>query len=255
MTLTGVNIIGTGNVAYHLAHALKIQGVPLNFIAGRSISIARKLAKSIDSQASSIVDLPVERRLNIICVSDDAVSTVSAMLPEDCAVVHTAGVLSINELRQEHRGIFYPLQSFSRNREPDWKRIPICIESNSPELLSELKLLSDKLTQYTTELDIDKRKRLHIAAVVVNNFVNHLYRLASDWMQEQDLDPQLLKPLVLETTLKAMELGPAKAQTGPARRKDFHTINTHLEMLQNDPQLASLYEIITEDILKTYHEH
>ena len=255
MTLTGVNIIGTGNVAYHLTHALKIQGVPLDFIAGRSISIARKLAKSIDSQASSIVDLPVERRLNIICVSDDAVSTVSAMLPEDCAVVHTAGVLSINELRQEHRGIFYPLQSFSRNREPDWKRIPICIESNSPELLSELKLLSDKLTQYTTELDIDKRKRLHIAAVVVNNFVNHLYRLASDWMQEQDLDPQLLKPLVLETTLKAMELGPAKAQTGPARRKDIHTINTHLEMLQNDPQLASLYEIITEDILKTYHEH
>lgn len=255
MTLTGVNIIGTGNVAYHLAHALKIQGVPLNFIAGRSISIARKLAKSIDSQASSIEDLPVERRLNIICVSDDAVSTVSAMLPEDCAVVHTAGVLSINELRQEHRGIFYPLQSFSRNREPDWKRIPICIESNSPELLSELKLLSDKLTQYTTELDIDKRKRLHIAAVVVNNFVNHLYRLASDWMQEQDLDPQLLKPLVLETTLKAMELGPAKAQTGPARRKDIHTINTHLEMLQDDPQLASLYEIITEDILKTYHEH
>lgn len=253
--LTGVNIIGTGNVAYHLAFALKHQGVPIDHIAGRSISKARKLAKALDTEAVSIEALPVERRLNIICVSDDAVSTVSEMLPEECVAVHTAGVLSIDELRQGHKGIFYPLQSFSRNREPDWKRIPICIESDSSELLEELKLLAGKLTQYTTELDIEKRKKLHIAAVVVNNFVNHLYRLASDWMRDQDLDPRLLKPLVLETTLKAMELGPEKAQTGPARRKDIHTINTHLQMLQDDHQLASLYEVITEDILKTYHEH
>lgn len=254
MSFNKVNIIGYGNLATHLIQALKNKDIEIGSIAGRSISKARKLARKFDLVATSIDDVNTENTLQIICVSDDAVASVSALLPDNAQVVHTAGAVGIESLRQEKRGIFYPLQSFTASREPDWRRIPILLESDDEVFGMQLKALASLLSDQVSFLNEEQRKKIHVAAVVVNNFVNHLYGLAEDWMESEDLNPKLLKPLMLETTLKAMEIGANNAQTGPAKRGDLHTINNHLDLIKNNERLSQAYELITQQILKNDHE-
>jgi predicted short-subunit dehydrogenase-like oxidoreductase (DUF2520 family) len=247
-----VTIIGAGNVSQHLIAALqKSQNI------GNEIELVQVYSRKKESIAplldSGMIvtdynDL-VEVDLYIIAVSDDAIASVSDQLPfKNRLVVHTSGSVSLDSLNNNNRkGVFYPLQTFTKNKEVDFKNIPICLESeNSTDfrLLEKVaKLISDKVFAINSQ----QRKALHVAAVFVNNFSNHLYQLGSEICKEHQVPFDILKPLILETALKINTLSPEEAQTGPAIRDDKQTIEAHQLFLTSSNQ-SNIYKILTQSI-------
>lgn len=194
-----------------------------------------------------------EADIYIIGIPDDAISSFSSSLPfQNRLVVHTSGGVSMDALSNKNRrGIFYPLQTFSKQREIDFKNIPICIEAENSKDLELLQSLGEKISENVVEISSEKRAKLHLAAVFVNNFTNHLYHIGSEILKVDDLPFDLLKPLILETASKIENLSPEKAQTGPAKRSDLKTIEKHLHLLGNS-RYRKLYELFTEEIKQNY---
>ncbi len=244
-----VVIIGSGNVAQHLILAFqKGSGVDLVQVFARNKSNLTHLldATTITSDFKELK----EADLYIISVSDDAIPSVSESLPfKDKLVAHTSGSVAMEDLSDTNRkAVFYPLQTLSKKKEVNFKEVPLCIEAQNEtdlKLLSEVaKSISDKVFEVNSE----QRKSLHVAAVFVSNFVNHLYKLGSDICEEHQVPFEILKPLILETAKKVQVLTPDAAQTGPAKRKDTTTINKHLAILTDENQ-AAIYKILTKSII------
>ncbi|MEH6765302.1 MAG: DUF2520 domain-containing protein [Aequorivita antarctica] len=189
----------------------------------------------------------------IIGIPDDAISSFSETLYfQDKLVVHTSGGAAMDVLSSKNRrGIFYPLQTFSKHREVDFKDIPICIEAENPNDLEVLRKLGETISGKVVEISSEKRAKLHLAAVFVNNFVNHLYEIGSEILKDENLPFDLLKPLIAETASKIESLSPQEAQTGPAKRNDKKTIEKHLHLLVDSPYLK-LYELFTEELKQNY---
>lgn len=241
-------IIGSGNVAHHLIKA---------FTQSKEINVIQVFAR----EKKSINLLPdfttvitnynelAEADLYIIAVSDDAIASVSSQLPfKNRLVVHTSGTVSINSLDSKNRkGIFYPLQTFSKDKEVDFSQIPICLESENETDFELLKKVAENISNNVFEINSEQRKVLHVSAVFVNNFVNHLYQIGNEICIENNVPFEILKPLILETANKIMTLSPKEAQTGPAKRNDNQTIQAHLEFLTNENQ-AKIYKILTQSI-------
>ncbi|OAD92597.1 hypothetical protein A7A78_01430 [Aequorivita soesokkakensis] len=194
-----------------------------------------------------------EADIYIIGIPDDAISTFSESLPfQNKLVVHTSGGVSMGALSNNNRrGIFYPLQTFSKERSLDFKKIPICIEAENKKDLEMLRKLGETISENVVEISSEKRAKLHLAAVFVNNFTNYLYQISSEILEEEDLPFDLLKPLILETASKIENLSPEKAQTGPAIRNDAKTIEKHLHLLENS-RYRKLYELFTEELKQSY---
>ncbi len=194
-----------------------------------------------------------EADIYIIGIPDDAISTFSESLPfRNKLIVHTSGGVSMGALSNNNRrGIFYPLQTFSKERSLDFKKIPICIEAENKKDLEMLRKLGETISENVVEISSEKRAKLHLAAVFVNNFTNHLYQISSEILEEEDLPFDLLKPLILETASKIENLSPKKAQTGPAIRNDAKTIEKHLHLLENS-RYRKLYELFTEELKQSY---
>lgn len=189
----------------------------------------------------------------IIAISDDSISMFSEALPfKNELVVHTSGAVDIEVLSNDNRrGIFYPLQSFSEQRIPDFKNIPICIEAENEADLALLKSLGACISEKVYEISSSERQKIHVAAVFVNNFTNHMYHIAEDFLHHHDLDFDLLKPLIRETSEKIQQASPAKMQTGPAKRNDEKTLEEHHNLLQNSPY-QKLYKTLTQSIIETH---
>ncbi len=189
----------------------------------------------------------------LIAVSDDAIPQLSRELGNTPAlVVHTSGRTPMKALLGQQRiGVFYPLQSFAPGREIDFSTIPICLEAEEKEDLALLRTLGESLGSEIHEVDSEKRARLHLAAVLVNNFTNHLYTLSADLLEEGSLDFSLLLPLIRETTARLEGTNPAALQTGPALRNDRQTMKGHLDTLK-DPGTRELYEVLSKSI-QAYH--
>ena len=250
--MTKVTIIGSGNVAQHLIVAFQNSqnmGTEIDLIQvfsrqKESISHLLDLNKITDDLESL-----EEADLYIIAVSDDAIAAVSSQLPfKNRLVVHTSGSISLNALDDDNRkGVFYPLQTFTKNKDVDFKTIPICLESENAtdfQLLEKVaKMISDKVFAINSE----QRKALHVAAVFVNNFTNHLYQIGSEICQENQVPFEILKPLIAETAQKIMVLSPEEAQTGPAKRNDSRTIEAHEAFLSNENHLK-IYKTLTQSI-------
>jgi predicted short-subunit dehydrogenase-like oxidoreductase (DUF2520 family) len=185
----------------------------------------------------------------IIAVSDDAISKVSLQLPfENRLVVHTSGSVSLDALDKKNRkGSFYPLQTFSKGKEIDFSKIPICLESENKTDFDVLEKVAQSISNTVFKINSEQRKALHISAVFVNNFVNHLYQMGNEICIENNVPFEILKPLILETANKVMTLSPKEAQTGPAKRNDNKTIEAHLDFLSNENQ-ATIYKILTQSI-------
>ncbi len=250
--MTKVVLIGSGNVAQHLIKAFeeaKLQGTDVELVQVFSRNPANVTPIISWNLVTSDLNNLKEAHLYIICVSDDAIEAVSAELPfKNRLVVHTSGALPINSLHENNRkGVFYPLQSFTKNKPIVFKQIPICIESENPTdfyLLQKVgKALSDKVIAINTE----QRKALHVAAVFANNFTNHLYGIASKICQENQVPFDILAPLIQETAEKIQTLSPNEAQTGPAKRNDQKTIKTHLDFLKEAHQ-KEIYQLLTQSI-------
>ena len=188
-----------------------------------------------------------------MAVKDEAISEISSQLPfENRLVVHTSGSVGIYDLDKKlHRGVFYPLQTFSKEAELDVTKIPICIETLRKEDYHLLKGLGRAMGCKTHRVNTDQRKALHLAAIYVNNFTNQLYRIAHEITESQGVEFDILKPLILETALKVQELSPYRAQTGPAKRNDKKTIKKHLKLLQNEHH-KSIYKLLTSSIQNTH---
>lgn len=247
-----VSIIGSGNVAQHLISALqKSQN------SGAGIELVEAFSRKKESLASLLdpdsitTDLSAlkEADLYIIAVSDDAIASVSNQLPfKNRLVAHTSGSAPLDVLHDTNRkAVFYPLQTFTKGKAVNFKTIPICLEAENPtdyQLLDKVaKSISDKVHAINSE----QRKALHVAAVFVNNFTNHLYSIGNNICQENQIPFDILKPLIQETVEKIMTLSPDEAQTGPAIRNDQKTIAAHEAFLTNENQLT-IYKILTQSI-------
>lgn len=243
-----VVIIGSGNVAQHLIMAFaKSKEIDIvQVFSRRKETITHLLdSKKITDDFNDLV----EADLYIIAVSDDSISKVSSQLPfKNRLVVHTSGSVPIDSLdNKNRRGIFYPLQTFTKGKEVDFSQIPICLESENDSDFELLKKVAQSISNNVFKSNEKQRKALHISAVFVNNFVNEMYRIGNEICEENKVPFEILKPLILETVNKVMTLSPAAAQTGPAKRNDTQTIEAHLDFLSNENH-ATIYKILTQSI-------
>jgi predicted short-subunit dehydrogenase-like oxidoreductase (DUF2520 family) len=243
-----VVLIGSGNVAQHLIMAFaKSPEINISQVFSRQKNTLTPLLdpRKITSNFNELIEADVY----IIAVSDDAISEVSSQLPfKNRLVVHTSGSISMDSLDSKNRkGVFYPLQTFSKNTEVDFSTIPICLESDNKADFELLEKLAQSISKNTYAINGEQRKVLHVSAVFVNNFVNHLYQIGNTICMENKLPFDILKPLILETAHKIMRLSPNDAQTGPAKRKDKKTIQAHLDFLSDENQ-SNIYTILTQSI-------
>jgi len=243
-----VSIIGSGNVAQHLIQAFQLNSqIELVQVVARDI---KKVANLLDSnritsdynqlQASDVV---------IIAVSDDAIAEVSSALPfENRLVAHTSGTVSLNSLDPKNRrAVFYPLQTFSKEKPIDFKSVPVCLEAENEKDVHTLKQLAHSISKAVYEINSEQRKALHVAAVFVNNFVNYLYQVGNEICDANAIPFAILKPLIQETANKIATLSPKAAQTGPAKRNDISTIAAHQQFLTDENQ-AAIYNLLTQSI-------
>src|SRR5690606_10316853 len=211
-------ILGTGTLSWHLYRAFsRAKGVNLIQLVGRNKGALGEFPGDVPK--TDDFNAIMEADIYLIAVKDDAIGEVSRALSDrNGLVVHSSGTVELEALETPNRGVFYPLQTFSREREVDFVQIPICIEAERAESLELLKSLAATLTKEVHEMDSRKRKKLQLAAVIVNNFTNYLYGVGHEICVSQGLSFDLLKPLILETALKVQDIPPEQAQTGPARR-------------------------------------
>lgn len=255
--ITKISFIGSGNVASHLAGAFISSGLEVTEVYSPNNEHAQKFAKKYSCGiATTLKALNTSTELYIIAVPDTKVEAVAKELPGvEGIVVHTSGITSMNTISNEkYFGVFYPLQTFTLGRELDISDSPVCIEASDENVLKLLKELASKISNSVHEINSEQRRLLHLAAVMVNNFTNHLYYSAEQFLNENELDLDLLRPLILETARKVQDISPADSQTGPAKRNDLSTIQKHMEMLNENTEFQKLYQLMTDQILKKYHE-
>ncbi|WP_316763834.1 Rossmann-like and DUF2520 domain-containing protein [Pedobacter aquatilis] len=245
-------LLGSGNVATHLARALKAVGENIVQVFSPNLEHAKQLAAKLNTQAiNNLAEINNQADLYIISVKDDAIAEVVDSLSNvDGLVVHTSGTTDIKVISSvlNKAGVFYPLQTFSKAKELNFNNIPLCIESTDAEQVEILKVLAHKLSNKVYELDGEKRKVLHLAAVFACNFTNHLYSMANELLVKNDLDFDIIRPLIAETANKVLIDLPANVQTGPAVRNDESTMNKHLSMLADLPELQEIYETLSNSI-------
>ena len=245
-----VNIIGFGNVAFHLTKALqKSLKYKIQNIAVRSLhSIPDFVSKELF--VLSINDLkPAD--ITLISVSDNAIEEISNNIPyQNSLVAHTSGTTALEVLNNKNKkAVFYPLQTFSKNKELNFKEVPLCLEAENENDLASLKLLAKELSDFIYETSSNQRKSLHVAAVFVSNFTNHMYKIGEEVCKENNISFDILKPLIKETADKINYLSPTEAQTGPAIRFDEKTIKAHEDFLTNEIN-KNIYKLITTSIQK-----
>lgn len=250
--MISVVILGAGNIGTHLYKAFsKSKNISVNQWFSRNL-------KSIESYKNEVAITNDASQLKaadvyILAVSDTAIAELSKQLPfENRLIVHTSGSVNIHDLdKKNERGVFYPLQTFSKHTDVDFADVPICIEVIDKTHLKTLKFLAEAIGSKSSKINSDQRSALHLAAVFANNFTNQLYRIAHEITESQSVDFNILKPLITETARKIQDTSPYLAQTGPAKRNDKKTIKKHLKLLKNEHH-KSVYELLTTSIQNTH---
>jgi len=248
-------LLGTGNVATRLGLALKAKNNEIVQVFGRTETKVSHLGGQLGAPfATTKSQLLRDADVYILAVSDDAISEMAANLFPfgDRLIVHTAGSTPMDVLApfSANYGVLYPLQTLSLQKEVDFSKIPVCIEANSKENLEKLHSLAATLSKQVVYMDSLQRRHLHLAAVFVCNFVNHLYSIGEELLLDQNLDFNLLKPLIRETAEKVMLFSPPEVQTGPAARGNKAIMESHLKILEKHSEWQEIYELMGRDISK-----
>ena len=244
-------IIGTGNTATVLGRRLRAAGHTILQVFGRDSAAASALAYELDTESTNYYNVVNrEADLYLLAVSDGAIREVVGELRlHDRLLVHTAASVSREVLRGHaaRYGVFYPLQSLRKEtgRQPE---IPVIIDAGDEATLRQLEVLGYSISDRVVQAGDEERRRLHLSAVVVNNFVNHLYTLTEAYCRSEGVDFYLLLPLIRETAARLQDVPPAQSQTGPALRGDQQTVEAHLRLLEGYPQLRRIYGLMTESI-------
>jgi len=246
--------IGAGNLATHLSLALREKDLSICQVCSRTEISAKNLAKKLDSgYTTDPGGITTDADIYFITLRDEVYNEV---LPHvrfgDKLVVHCSGSLPLSAISKyaKNTGVFYPLQTFSKERSVDFSEIPVFVEAGSKDNENLLLNLAGRISHIVRVLDSEKRLYIHIAAVFACNFVNYLYSVASDIVKSKEISFDLLKPLIRETAMKVHEMEPFRAQTGPAVRFDQNTILSHLKALEDYPEYRELYDILSQSIYK-----
>jgi len=249
-----VVIIGAGNVAYHLIRSITSSGNKLVQIYNRTLS--NVLPPSHTNVTGAINSISRDADIYIICVKDTAIPDIASKLNlEDKLIVHTSGNKSMDLLKgcSSNYGVFYPIQSFTKNIPINFKKVPLIVEANNDHAQEMLVDFSRTISEQVILMNETDRQKLNIAGVFVNNFTNYIYSLAHDYLQNEKIDFSIVQPLIQNTVDKLTLGNPRDMQTGPAVRNDTETIQAHLELLKGYPQLKQIYEEVTQSIIR-YHK-
>jgi predicted short-subunit dehydrogenase-like oxidoreductase (DUF2520 family) len=246
-------LIGSGNLAVQLANA---------FIQSNKVNLIQRYSRKNTNATYFSDKIPVTDKLSeikeadiyLLAISDSAISEFSKQLPfKKGLVVHTSGSMPMKALLcQANKGVFYPLQTFSKEQVLNFENIPIALETEKSEDYMLLENLANSLSKNTYPIDSQQRTHLHIAAVFANNFSNHMFKIAKDVCDRHDFSFEILKPIIFETTKKLDTMSPMDAQTGPAKRNDQIVIENHLQQLTGEQK--EIYRLISDSISKTYNK-
>ena len=246
-------IIGSGNLATQLSLALSQAGIIIKQIYSRTETHAKELAEKIGCPyTSQIENICQHADAYILSVKDDSINTILSNICEkrsNCVFIHTAGSVPMNIFQGhvKHYGVLYPMQTFSKQRSVDFNLIPCFIEASDPQSMHVIRTLAESISDRVILADSEKRKKIHLAAVLACNLTNHCYRLAERVLQEEQIDFSLFLPLIEETARKVSILSPKEAQTGPMVRYDVNIMNMQLEMLP-DERTRQIYRLMAESI-------
>lgn len=245
-------ILGSGNVAAVLGRKFKAAGHNILQVVSRNAPAASGLAYEWDTESTNYPSI-INRAADfyLIAVSDDAIDDVveDLRLPKK-VVAHTAASVSKDVLKNvsDHYGVFYPLQSLNKD-DINPPEAPIFFDGSDEFTKKKLEVLANSISpRHVSQANDDTRLKLHVAAVFVNNFTNHLYALAENYCKKEGIDFKELLPLIEETSSRLKENSPSQLQTGPAIRHDNETIQKHLALLEKHPQLKKVYELLTASI-------
>ena len=249
--MKSIVLFGAGNVATHLYKALS-RTPYFSVIQVYNHKPENLIPFTAGVKTTTSMDEVLQADIYLIAVKDDAIpNIVEGLKLSDALVVHTAGAVSMHVLEKfPRRGIFYPLQTFSKSKEVDFRSLPICLEASNEKDLGLLEELAGSISEKFYRINSEQRKSLHVAAVFVSNFVNNLYAQGEEICRENKIPFEILKPLILETAQKITVMTPGEAQTGPARRNDIKVIQSHLEMLRGDQK--EIYSLLTQSIQNLY---
>lgn len=254
-----VTIIGSGNLAWHLATALDNTEFPVRQVYSHTPKHATALAgKLYRAEVKSSLDFSASpSRIFIIAVNDDVIAEVAQelVLPENAILIHTSGSKPLSVLgyaATPNIGVCYPLQTFTKEQKVDFKEIPFFIEADNDETEKMLFTMAKAISKKVFKCSSADRTALHVAAVFASNFTNHLLSIAEEILKPYKLDFDLLKPLIVETMNKSLAIGPGRAQTGPAKRGDLEILDNHIAFLQKDKKVAEIYRVMSQHILDKY---
>ena len=248
-----VVIIGAGNVATVLGKLMAKANHEILQVLSRNIGHAQSLATELGCAATDDPQtINTTADVYVVAVSDTALKSLyEAYFLGDKLVVHTAGAVPGDVLKvvSANYGVMYPLQSLRKENREVPVDIPLLVDGNSEQVISSIRHFASSLSSRVARADDEQRLKLHIAAVIVSNFTNHLYALAADYCEKEGLDFSMLQPLIEETALRLRTHRPGQMQTGPAIRKDTATLDEHLRVLSAHPSLQNLYRRMTESIM------
>lgn len=247
-------LIGAGNLATNLGKGLLQAGHEIAQVFSRTMESAGALADILGSKPiTDLAQVCTDADIYILSVKDTVLEDLQRNLlkgREHALMVHTAGSMKMDVLEADRRGVFYPLQTFSKGKEVDFKEIPFFLEANHEEDLAVMRELAETLTDKIYVLSSNDRKWLHVAAVFGCNFVNHCYSMAANLLEKHDIPFSVMLPLIAETAEKVKEIHPKDAQTGPAMRWDTNVMDRHLGLLNDQPDLQEIYRLFSEHIHK-----
>lgn len=251
--IKNIVFIGAGNVATHLAVAFKNAGLNICCIYARTEESASKLAYKVFADYTVEPDeLPGDADIYFITVRDSMITEVIGNLRlKKKLVVHTSGTIPMDVLQKASSvyGVFYPLQTFIKERKVIFRDIPVCIEASDGLALNKLRQLASLISDDVREFSSEQRRVIHLSAVVACNFTNYMYAIAEGILQRYDIPFNILYPLINETAHKIRNVKPLFVQTGPAMRGDMEIIEKHLEMLSELPDYKEIYKLISESII------
>lgn len=254
-----VSFIGSGNLAWHLAPALDNAGFSVNEVYSRNPRHAEALVERLyQAEVKATLDFSTSSStVFIISTSDDAIQDIvgEIVLPEEAILIHTSGSQPLSILSDAATGdlgVFYPLQTFSKDRKLDFSTVPVFVESANIKTEKLLMAMARAVSRNVVKISSYERQALHVAAVFAANFTNHMLLLAQEIMKENSLSFDWLKPLIAEMITKSLAIGPENAQTGPARRGDFKTLDKHVAFLADSESLNEIYKLISQDIVDRY---
>ena len=247
-----IAMIGSGNVATVLGRLIIKNGHQVCQVISREADHAKQLAGELGAGYTNFDGVPDRSAdLFIIAISDTALDNFFVQgAINDKIVVHTAGSVSKDILRNfaVNYGVLYPLQTL-RKEMKHIPSIPLLIDGSNDATTDYIEAFARSISQNVQRVNDEQRLKLHAAAVIVSNFTNHLYAIAEDFCEKENVAFDMLKPLILETAIRIEQASPSKVQTGPAIRKDIHTLDKHLRLFTAHPKLRTMYLRLTDSIM------